>query len=242
MEDVGSAYGAEPEPESRTFIADTDVLDRVAENPVGRREARQCRKHAAGAALAREAMANAYPERFSVHFDAQLAAATRSRPSLHRVPPATDATRFAEPILSPQPSGDLMRTVPIGTRGSFDMVVSPQHLANRFKDATLPAVLATPVMIMAMENAALNAIKPYLEPGESAVGTSVDVRHLAATPVGRQIVAFAEVTGVSGRHLEFRVKAMDGAEEIGLGTHGRVVIDLSKFSEHLAREAAKREH
>lgn len=135
-----------------------------------------------------------------------------------------------------------MRTVPIGTRGSFSMVVSPQHLANRFKDATLPAVLATPVMIMAMENAALNAIKPYFEPGESAVGTSVDVRHLAATPVGRQIVAFAEVTGVSGRHLEFRVKAMDGAEEIGLGTHGRVVIDLSKFSEHLAREAAKREH
>lgn len=135
-----------------------------------------------------------------------------------------------------------MRTVPIGTRGSFAMIVSQQHLANRFKDATLPAVLATPVMIMAMENAALNAIKPYFEPGESAVGTSVDVRHLAATPVGRQIVAFAEVTGVTGRHLEFRVNAMDGAEQIGLGTHGRVVIDMVKFSEQLAKKAANREH
>lgn len=132
-----------------------------------------------------------------------------------------------------------MRTVPVGTRGSFAMVVSQENLANRFKDATLPAVLATPVMIMAMENAALNAIKPYFEAGESAVGTSVDVRHLAATPVGRQIVAFAEVTGVTGRHLEFRVNAMDGAEEIGCGTHGRVVIDLAKFSERLARDAAK---
>jgi predicted thioesterase len=133
-----------------------------------------------------------------------------------------------------------MRTVPIGTRGSFAMVVSPEHLANRFKDATLPAVLATPVMIMAMENAALNAIKPYFQAGESAVGTSVDVRHLAATPVGRQIVAFAEVTSVAGRHLQFRVNAMEGSDEIGCGTHGRVVIDMTEFSERLARHVAIR--
>ena len=120
------------------------------------------------------------------------------------------------------------------------MVVSPEHLANRFKDATLPPVLATPVMIMAMENAALEAIKPYFEPGESAVGTRVDVAHLAATPVGRSIVAEAEVTGTSGRHIEFRVSAMDGMEEIGRGTHGRVVIDLGKFSERLAGKSPER--
>jgi fluoroacetyl-CoA thioesterase len=130
-----------------------------------------------------------------------------------------------------------MRTVPVGAQGSFTMVVSDEHLASRFKDATLPAVLATPVMIMAMENAALNAIKPYFEAGESALGTSVDVKHLAATPVGRRIVAFAEVANVVGRHLEFRVSAMDGAEEIGRGMHGRVVIDIATFSERLARKA-----
>jgi len=127
-----------------------------------------------------------------------------------------------------------MRTVPVGAQGSFAMVVAPEHLANRFKDATLPAVLATPVMIMAMENAALDAIKPYFEAGESAVGTRVDVRHLAATPVGRRIVASAEVIGVSGRQIEFRVSAMDGPEEIGRGSHGRVVIDLARFADHLA--------
>ena len=99
-------------------------------------------------------------------------------------------------------------------------------------------VLATPVMFMAMENAALDAIKPYFETGESAVGTRVDVSHSAATPVGRRIVAFAEVTGVDGRHIEFRVHAMDRAEEIGRGTHGRVVIDLAKFSERLAAKFA----
>jgi predicted thioesterase len=118
------------------------------------------------------------------------------------------------------------------------MVVSPEHLANRFKDATLPAVLATPVMIMAMENAALEAIKPYFEAGESAVGTRVDVAHLTATPVGRRIVALAEVIGTSGRHIEFRVQALDGTEEIGRGTHGRVVIDIAKFSKRLTAKSA----
>jgi fluoroacetyl-CoA thioesterase len=120
------------------------------------------------------------------------------------------------------------------------MVVLPEHLANRFKDATLPAVLSTPVMIMAMENAALNAIKPYFDAGESAVGTRVDVRHLAATAVNRRIVAHAEVTGVNGRHIEFRVRAMEGSEEIGHGTHGRVVIDLARFSDRLAVKFANK--
>src|SRR5580693_10047519 len=77
-----------------------------------------------------------------------------------------------------------MRQIPVGARGSFNLLVQPEHLANRFKDAMLPPVFATPVMIMAMENAALNAIRAYLDPGESAVGTAVNVRHLAATPVG----------------------------------------------------------
>lgn len=133
-----------------------------------------------------------------------------------------------------------MRSIPLGARGTYTLVVSPEHLANRFKDASLPAVLATPVMIMAMENAALNAIKPYLEAGESAVGTRVDVSHLATTPVGRRIVASAEVTATSGRQIEFSVRAMDGDEEIGRGAHGRVVIDLARFSARLAAKFADR--
>ena len=131
-----------------------------------------------------------------------------------------------------------MRAIPIGAKGSFALVVSPEHLANRFKDATLPAVLATPVMIMIMENAALNAIKPYFETGESAVGTRVEVSHLAATPVGRHVTGFAEVTSTAGRHIEFRVLAMDQAEEIGAGTHARAVIELDKFAERLAKKFA----
>lgn len=126
-----------------------------------------------------------------------------------------------------------MRMIPPGATGSFSLVVGQEHLANRFKDAMLPPVLATPVMIMVMENAALNAIKPYLDPGESALGTRVDVAHLAATPVGRSVTGHAEVTRVDGRRIEFTVSATDGDEEIGTGTHERMVIDLAKFTGRL---------
>src|ERR1700682_5641793 len=111
-----------------------------------------------------------------------------------------------------------MQSIPVGVTGSFSLVVMPDHLASRFKDVTLPPVLATPVMIMVMENAALNAIKPYLDAGESALGTHVDVRHLAATPVGRHVTAEARVTHVEGRRIEFAVRATDGDDEIGVGT------------------------
>jgi fluoroacetyl-CoA thioesterase len=111
----------------------------------------------------------------------------------------------------------------------------PEHLANRFKDVTLPPVLATPVMIMAMENAALNALKPYLGERYSAVGTRVEVSHLAATPVGRQITAEAQVTKVDGRRVEFKIEARDGVEAIGAGTHERMVIDTARFIERLQK-------
>ena len=60
-----------------------------------------------------------------------------------------------------------MRQIPLGAKGSFSLLVQPEHLANRFKDAILPPVFATPVMIMVMENAALNAIRAYLDPGRA---------------------------------------------------------------------------
>jgi fluoroacetyl-CoA thioesterase len=130
-----------------------------------------------------------------------------------------------------------VKEIPIGARGAFTLEVKAEHLANRFKDATLPPVLATPVMIMVMENAALNAIKAYLEPGESAVGTRVDIRHLAATPIGMRVSGEAEVTRVDGRRLEFRVRARDDTEEIGTGTHERMIVDVARL---LTRLDAKR--
>jgi predicted thioesterase len=129
-----------------------------------------------------------------------------------------------------------MRQIPVGTQGTAALRVRPEHLANRFKDAILPPTFATPIMVLVMENAALNAIKPFLEPGESAVGTHVDVKHLASTPVGRDVTATAEVLGVDGKRVDFKVSAHDGSDEIGNGTHQRIVIDLLKFNERLAQK------
>src|SRR3954452_782866 len=119
-----------------------------------------------------------------------------------------------------------MKEIPVGANGRFSLLVRSEHLANRFKDSALPPVLATPVMIMVRENAALNAIKPYLEPGESAVGTRVEIRHMAPTPIVLNIVGEAEVTRVDGRRVEFTICAGDNIEDIGVGTHERVIVDL----------------
>ncbi|HEX2727174.1 MAG TPA: hotdog domain-containing protein, partial [Beijerinckiaceae bacterium] len=83
------------------------------------------------------------------------------------------------------------------------------------------------------ENAALNAMRDFLEPGESAVGTVVNVHHLAPTPVGHRVQAEAEVTAVDGRRVAFNVVARDDSEEIGRGTHERMVVDLARLGQRL---------
>jgi len=126
-----------------------------------------------------------------------------------------------------------MKPIAVGAKGHFELIVASEHLANRFKDQMLPPVLATPVMIMIMENAALNAVKPYLDPATTALGTRVDVVHVAATALGRRVRGEAQVTKVDGRRIEFAVRAVDVDEEIGHGTHERVLIDVAKFQQRL---------
>ena len=126
-----------------------------------------------------------------------------------------------------------MKPIPTGVQGQYVHRVESSHLANRFKDSILPPVFSTPYLILIMENAALNAIKRYLEEDESAVGTRVDVRHLVATPAGREVVGHAEVTGTDGRKIFFRVWALDGQEEIGNGTHERTVVNIPRIIERM---------
>lgn len=93
------------------------------------------------------------------------------------------------------------------------------------------------MMVLFMENAALNAVRQYLEPGESCVGTGVSLKHLAATPVGHRVTAEAEVTKIDGRRIEFKVSARDDNEEIGVGTHERMVVNLERFGQRLAAKS-----
>ena len=129
-----------------------------------------------------------------------------------------------------------MLPIPVGATGRTELMVGPEHLAIHVKSDILPAVLATPIMVLIMETAALDAVRPYLEPNESCVGTHVDVAHLAATPADQRVIAEATVTEVDGRRVSFNVTARDEHEEIGRGTHQRVVIDVAAFAERLAKK------
>ncbi len=122
-----------------------------------------------------------------------------------------------------------------GLAGRFEIVVADEHTAPSIGSGKVH-VLATPVMINAIEAAALAAIEHLLPAGYQSLGTHLDVRHIAATPVGMRVVAFAEVIALEGRTVRFRVEARDERELIGDGTHERVVVNVAKFD---ARVQAK---
>jgi predicted thioesterase len=131
-----------------------------------------------------------------------------------------------------------MKPVPVGAKGKFEQLVETRHLASEL-DSSLAAVLSTPTMIAMMEQAAIEAIKPFLDAGESSVGMSIEVTHTAATPPGHRARAEAELTKVEGRRLEFSVRAFDDVEQIGSGSHRRAVVDAAKFNDRLK---AKQKH
>lgn len=97
-------------------------------------------------------------------------------------------------------------------------------------------VFSTPNMIGLMEMASHHAVQPELAPGQVTVGTRVEVNHLAATPLGMQVVAKATLLEVDGRRLVFAVEAFDDTEKVGEGRHERYIVNLDKF---LARTAQK---
>lgn len=103
-----------------------------------------------------------------------------------------------------------------------------------FRD--MPPVFATAFMVGFVEWACIEAIRPWLEPGEHTVGTHVNVSHVAATPVGMKVTAAVELVAVEGRKLSFRVTCRDEVDLIGEGTHERAVIYPDRF---MARLTAK---
>jgi fluoroacetyl-CoA thioesterase len=129
-----------------------------------------------------------------------------------------------------------MKPVPIGTKGTFEKVANAADLASVL-DSSLASVLSTPAMIGMMELAAINVLSAYIDPGESSVGMSIEIQHVAATPPGHRVRAEAEVTKAEGRRFEFKVRAFDEAEEIGSGVHRRAVIDSAKFNDRIKAKA-----
>jgi len=116
----------------------------------------------------------------------------------------------------------------IGLQAKVELTVEQKDTAEAFGSGGVK-VFATPLMIGIMENAALRAVDPLLPEGFATVGTHLDVKHLAATPIGMKANAVAELIEVDGKRLVFKVEAFDEVEKIGEGLHERYIIQMDKF-------------
>lgn len=127
-------------------------------------------------------------------------------------------------------------TLAPGLTGHASMTVGTRDTAPRVGSGRI-AVLATPIMINLIEEAALAAVEQHLDPGRQTLGTRLDISHIAATPVGMTVTATAELTAVDGRALTFRIEARDETDLIGEGTHERVIVTAEKFEARVAEKA-----
>jgi predicted thioesterase len=123
----------------------------------------------------------------------------------------------------------------VGLTGTATLIVAPEHTAPRVGSGRI-AVLATPLMINLIEAAALTAVEHLLPTGHQSLGIRLDVRHFAATPVGLQVTARAEVQAVQGRTIIFRIEARDEREPIAEGLHERVVVNVARFDARVQRK------
>jgi predicted thioesterase len=127
---------------------------------------------------------------------------------------------------------DAREVIKIGMSAERMLVVPPERTVGHFVPG-MPMVYATPMMILEMEMASADAINPYLEPGWVTVGTEVDIRHLAASPVGARVRTAARVIAVERRVIRFEVEAFDGERRIGEGRHARGLVNLTAFNKRL---------
>ncbi len=130
---------------------------------------------------------------------------------------------------------EFLSKVKPGLIGTAELVVGEEHTAPRVGSGRVH-VLATPVMINLIEAASLKAAEHLLPPGHQSLGTRLDVKHYAATPVGMKIRATAEVVKVEDRSIYFVVRAEDEKEPIGDGTHERVVVNVERFDKRVQRK------
>jgi fluoroacetyl-CoA thioesterase len=129
--------------------------------------------------------------------------------------------------------------IEVGETRELKVKTLPEHSAQRFYP-NLPDVFATPMLGGLMEQVSAELIDQHLQPGEQSVGVSMDLKHLAATPLGMEVRVRTEVTAVEGRKLSFRLEAFDEVEKIGEALHERFIIAADKFNARVVQKAQKK--
>jgi len=131
-----------------------------------------------------------------------------------------------------------MKSIPIGTTHESTVLVTDENAVS-FLGVEGARVLGTPYMIGYLEMTARDSVKPFLEEGYDTVGARVDVRHLAATPIGMRVTFRSELTAVEDRRLHFKVEAFDQKDKIAEGTHERAIINVARFAARLQSKSAE---
>jgi predicted thioesterase len=121
-----------------------------------------------------------------------------------------------------------MNELIIGLTASLTLLVTESDTAAKWGSGLVP-VFGTPSLVALMEAAAVKALEGHLPEGQTTVGGRIDVRHLAATPIGMTVRARADLTVIEGRKLTFKIEAWDEVEKIGEALHERFVIETGKF-------------
>jgi predicted thioesterase len=133
---------------------------------------------------------------------------------------------------------NLPQELKTGLTGAAEIVVGTRDTAPHVGSGKI-GVLATPIMVNLMEAAALQAVEKFMPPGHQTVGTHLDVKHFAATPIGLRVIAHAELVKVEGRTLTFRIRAEDEHEPIGEGVHERLIINVERFDVRMQKKLGK---
>ncbi len=131
-----------------------------------------------------------------------------------------------------------METLKTGLKGYGEFIVSASDSAKAFRSGSLD-VLATPILIASAEETCADLVQPLLEAGMGTVGTCVNIRHLAPTPIGMKYRCECEITEIDGRKINFHVVLFDETEKIGEGTHERFIINEERFFSKAQNKAAK---
>lgn len=125
-----------------------------------------------------------------------------------------------------------------GIKGRQEVMVTEDNSASSLGSGLLE-VFATPAMVALMEKAAWMSVDPYMNDGEGTVGTMMNIKHTAATPVGIVVWCDSELIEVDGRRLVFKVEAFDETGKVGEGLHERFVINNAKFMAKAQKKTEK---
>ena len=126
----------------------------------------------------------------------------------------------------------------IGTTGEMKFIVAQEHVID-FASGGMPAVLSTPRLVGLIERTARESLYPFLDANERTVGAEIDIKHMAPTPLGKNVTITTRVIGGEGKLWDFQFEVRDEHETIARGLHKRAIITVESFARRVAKKSGR---